>query len=389
MSLASAVCFIACHGGAANDFVVQAKELTSKGHTVRVFATGPALKVFQDRNISNVHEFSLEEEKEYGQIAREIAKKCQKAAAVIMDVGHIFDVFLQEAFAEIAPGVMRIAYYDNHEPYVPGGYSAIASKVMLKAHRTLFANANLVNARIYETPSKEVPLSQDSKIGLGYYSLEPPQEIARKRENEQSQIRMEFFSQHNMIDKGQKVFVYAGGNNETYFSEALPACLEFFGDLSAKEDLSDVIFVLQQHPGAKAKNIDANLVTEWLKNNEKSGSCPKIIISDMDTDSALVLADAMFYYQTSMGPKFVLAGIPTVQIGHECYEDILVKNKFCQVVNSKDELSKALQTLKENESKISSQVVEGKLGIHSDWSERLQKAVSVRLNENQTGESSK
>ncbi len=375
----AAICFIACHGGAANHFAVYAKDLMRKGHSVQIYATGPALKKFQEYNIEGLHEFSLEDGRSEEQVAEEIAAKCQRASAVITDVGHIFDVALQIGLANVAPRVKRIAYYDNPEPYVPGGYSEIASQVMRHAHKVLFANANLATTPIYQTPTVEVPLSYDSKIGLGYYPLQQAQEIAKRRASEQTQVRSAFFSRYDMADKGQKVFVYAGGNNEAYFSLALPACLQFVGDLSTEQDLSDIIIVLQQHPGAKTKNIDAHLVEKWLNQHGNSAHSPNIIISDMSTDEALVLADTMLYYQTSMGPQFVLAGIPTVQIGHECYEDILVKNNLCLVVNSTEGLLSALQTLQKRESQASSEVVEERLGICSDWSERLEKVVSDRL----------
>lgn len=369
-----AVCFIACHGGAANHFAVYAKDLESKGHSVEIYATGPALKQFQEYHIEEVYEFSLENARSED-VANEIAARCQKASTVITDIGHSFDIVLQKALASIAPKVERIAYYDNPEPYVPGGYSDIASQVMQYADKVLFANANLVDTPIYQAPSKEVPLSYDNKIGLGYYPLQQAQEISKNRACEQTQVRAAFFSRHNIVDKGQKVFVYAGGNNETYFSQALPACLQFIGNLSGKQDLSDVIIVLQQHPGAKTKNIDAQLIEQWLKQHGDSTSSPHIILSDMHTDDALILADAMLYYQTSMGPQFVLAGIPTIQIGHECYEDILVKNNLCLVVNSTEELASAMQALQQNKSEIAFKAVEEGLGIRSNWPEKLEQII--------------
>lgn len=372
---AAAICFIACHGGAADHFAVFADDLVKKGHSVQIYATGPALNKFQRCKIEGLHEFSLEDGKSEKQVAEELAAKCQRAAVVITDVGHVFDLALQKALANIAPRVERIAYYDNPESYVPGGYSETASQVMQHAHKVLFANANLAKDPIYQAPSKEVPLACDSKIGLGYYPLQQAQGIAKRRASEQTQMRAKFFSHYDVVDKGQKVFVYAGGNNEAYFSKALPACLQFIGNLSIERDLSDIVIVLQQHPGAKAKNIDAHLVEQWLK-ERGNPYFPKVIISDMSTDDALVLADTMLYYQTSMGPQFVLAGIPTVQIGHECYEDILVKNRLCLVVNSAENLELALQALQESEAQASSEVVETGLGIRSNWSERLERVVS-------------
>ena len=46
--LAETVCFIACHGGPADHFATFAEDLVKKGHTVHVFAAGPALKKFEE-----------------------------------------------------------------------------------------------------------------------------------------------------------------------------------------------------------------------------------------------------------------------------------------------------------------------------------------------------
>ncbi len=57
------------------------------------------------------------------------------------------------------------------------------------------------------------------------------------------------------------------------------------------------------------------------------------------------MADAAFYYQTSMGPQFVLAGIPTVQIAHETYQDILVKNKLSPSVTDVEQFLDVLDEI--------------------------------------------
>ncbi len=364
----SIICLIACHGGAANHFAVFAKALEEQGHTVEIYATGPAIKKFQQHHITNIHMFSLEEGDTNEEVAARIAAKCAKAAIVITDVGHAFAICLQDALLKNAPKSLKIAYYDNPESYVPGGYSAIASKVMQKAQKSLFANANLAKLPIYETPSKQVPLQDADKIGLGYYPASQGEKIAEKRDTTYSAMRRRFFMDTKLQDTGQKILVYTGGNNTEYFEKAFPAFLQYIADLPNKQDMKNILIVLQQHPGAKAKNIDRKLLEDWMQQN---GSIPQFCISSMSTDDALVIADAALYYQTSMAPQFVIAGIPTVQVGHEIYQDVLVKNQLCVCVNSGKDFAGALESLQKKPVAGSLFAVKQGLGMRDDWAEVL------------------
>lgn len=73
-----------------------------------------------------------------------------------------------------------------------------------------------------------------------------------------------------------------------------------------------------------------------------------------------------------MGPQFVLANIPTIQIGHVPNEDILVKNKLCLVVNRPSEFLSAIEPLQNMQTEESSRAIERGLGIRLNWSETLQ-----------------
>ncbi|MCE2983470.1 MAG: hypothetical protein LW832_07885, partial [Parachlamydia sp.] len=87
-----------------------------------------------------------------------------------------------------------------------------------------------------------------------------------------------------------------------------------------------------------------------------------------------VVADAAFYYQTSMGPQFVLAGIPAVQIGHAVYNDVLVRSGLAKTATNREELEKALRSLGSEE--IMDQcILREKLGISKNWRGNLQGAV--------------
>ncbi len=361
LSLSTAICLIACHGGPADHFSTFAEHLVKKGYDIKIYATGPALKKIQDRKLE-VTSFSLENGSEEG-AAIMLAEKCANAAVVMTDVGHAFDIPLQQALRAHAPQVMRLAYYDNPEPYVPGGYSAIAAKVMSVAHRVLFANANLAQENAFFEG-----LPAENKIGVGYYPIDQAEKIAKRRKDDHDRLRAQFFSRYGLEDRGQKVLVYVGGNNDEYFSKAFPAFLQYLGEV---EDLSNFVVLLQQHPGAKEKNIDCKLGSEWI---DQQGLKINFFVSELNSEDAQVVADAMLYYQTSMGPQFVLAGIPTIQVGHHVYEDILVKNQLCSVATNGEDLLKALSHLGDVRGEKSS--FKQGLGLRSDWMDQLERALN-------------
>lgn len=370
----AAICFIACHGGPADHFSTFAEDLMSKGYTVEIYATGPALKKFQDRKIEHLTSFALENRSEQ-ELARELAEKCRGANVIITDVGHIFNLPLQNALKEQTPESLRIAYYDNPEPYVPGGYSTVAAKVMQAAQVVLFANANLAKETLYEAPSKEVQLASRKKIGLGFYPLQQAEKIAHRRKEEKNQVRAQLFSKYGLEDRGQKILVYSGGNNEEYFSKAFPAFLQFLKAASEEGDLSNYVILLQQHPGAKEKNEDGKSMERWAASLNKEAKAPQFFLSSLSSDDVQVCADAMLYYQTSMGPQFVLEGIPTIQVGHEIYHDLLVKQGLCATATNAKEFGDALADLKEaQETKSSKEKILEGLGVE-DWSERLKEVV--------------
>lgn len=362
--MSTTICLIACHGGPADHFATYAEELTKKGYKVQIHATGPALKKFQEHGIEVTSPFSLdnltpfEEEK----LAITIAKTCSTASIIITDVGHIFDVKIQKALSTHAYQSHRFAYYDNPETFVPGGYSSTANEVMKLAQGVLFANATLTEAKIYSALGKEIDLTDKKRFGIGYYPVKQAEKIAKQRHSNHDVTRSIFFQRTQIKDTGQKVLVYFGGNNEEYFLKAFPKFLEFVAAASKKIDLGDIVFVIHQHPGAKEKNLDAQKVKEF---GEKV-KMPKMILSDFSSEDVQILADAAFYYQTSMGPQFVLEGIPTFQIGHNTYEDILVRNHLAPSVTNEDKLIQVIGNLGKKDN-LSSKELLSKLGINENW----------------------
>lgn len=417
VSMSTAVCLIACHGGPADHFATYADALAKKGYDVQIHATGPALKKFQDKGIEVKFTFSLDNlsAEEEANLAQTIAKTCSAASIIITDVGHAFDIKIQKALKTHATKVPSLAYYDNPEPFVPGGYSSTAAEVMEIAEGILFANETLAKAKIYSAVGKEIDFHDKKRFGIGYYPVSQAEKIAEKRKTDHETARSTFLMKHGIKDEGQKVLVYFGGNNEEYFSKAFPKFLSFVAESSERTDLKDTanglksftseaetaeptgslevtkietgalkpipkntVIVIQQHPGAKGKNQDGQQVEAWLKMLEGQVNMPKIILSDFSSDDAQVLADAAFYYQTSMGPQFALVGIPTVQIGHETYEDILVRNHLAPSVTTAKGLVEVIANL-DQMGKTPKENLLTNLGIKENWLETLENAIQESI----------
>ena len=372
------VCFVCCHSGPADHFATFAEELIKDGYEVQIYASGPALKKFQDRNIEVRTSFiadNLSNEEEL-LLAAEIVKTCSNAFAVLSDVGHKFDIALQKTLAEKAPKILRLAYYDNPEspePYLPQDYSSVAKQVMNAVQKVLFANANLVQDSTIHLPTQE-------RIGLGYYPVIQADKIAKRRETDHSLMRSQFLKEHAKKDLGQKVLTYFGGNNGEYFTEAFPSFLQFLSEGIQKVDLSNFIIVLQQHPGAKSSNLDRLKVEDWIKKHEHEIKAPTFIISDKTTDQMQIITEGALYHQTSMGPLLAIPGIPLIQIGAKHYEDVLIKGGLCPSVTNSSQLLKALASLKpQTISDQQKKEIFNSLGIKENWQETLKESLSTNL----------
>ena len=67
-----------------------------------------------------------------------------------------------------------------------------------------------------------------------------------------------------------------------------------------------------------------------------------------------------------------LAGIPTIQVGHEVYDDLLVRERLCLVATSGVALCEAL---KEDSTLPSAVTIKKGLGMDDHWEKRLVEAV--------------
>lgn len=363
------ITLVACHGASADHFAIYAERLLKDNYRASIFTSEHGVKKFQDRGITINQEFSLgnltgaQEES----LARQIATTCSMSSILITDVGHLFAEKVHKALQDQTPEMDRYAYYDNPESYVPGGYSQVASKVMLAAKGTIFANENLANEPIFSSPTIEIDFGTRKRVGLGYYPLEQAEKIAKRRNEEHESLRSQFLEDNRIDQQIRQVIAYFGGNNEVYFEQALPAFLSLLSQSMQEIDLSHFVCILQQHPVAKLENIDGLQVVEWLKENQGNPYAPKIIISNFGSDLAQIICNHAFYYQTSMGPQLAW-NIPTTQIGHDTYEDILVKNNLAKSITSKEELTRLIKEMKpETNQEKSHEIIRNKLGIRQDW----------------------
>ena len=375
----AAVCFIVCHGGPAEHFKAMSEELSRQGQQVTIYATGPAFDKLKESGLEIIHFDITDSQKSQEDVAIDLARKCFKASAVITDVGHAFDVQMQETLGKMFPTVKRFAYYDNPEAYVPGGYSEVASKVMRLSQGVLFANSNLATSSIYENPHQEVLFEKIERIGIGYYPMHQAKTIALQRATQKQVLRNHLFTQQNLADSDQKILVYFGGNNKTYFHEALPAFLAILEETIKTFDLSSYIILFQQHPGAKRENVDIQKLNEWITKISADPKAPLIFESTFSSEQAQLVADSALYYQTSMGPQFVLAGIPVIQIGHEPYLDIVVQNNLAPSVTTAGALIETLTKGAKDSPSVDERLILDKLGIKEKWGEILQQALSSDL----------
>ncbi len=371
--------FVACHGGPAAHFSVFSTALGDRGYQVKVLATGPALNTLrqlhidaEELNPDGLNIEGLDAQDTLIHLAERVAKTCQKAQYVITDMAHPLMEHVHAAIRDKLTQVEHFAYYDNPEPYVPGGYSEVAARVAQKAQKVLFSNAKLTTEVLYATAQDILPLPTEKRVGIGYYPVKAAEEIRDLRVKNQAKLRQDFFAKYDIPDQKQKILVYFGGNNEVYFEQAFPAFLKLINNTLQESDPDKYVVLFQQHPGAKKENRD---IEAWKR--QYKGPALQFIVSEMSSKEAQILADCALYYQTSMGPQLAIAGIPTAQIGHEIYSDILVRNNLAPSLITQEDLVKFLSNLQSPQPKkanAQNQLLED-LGILSNWPERLQNAL--------------
>jgi hypothetical protein len=384
VTLTSLVCFIVCDGGPAAHFAAFVTHLFTQNELqISIYATGPALVKLKDSHLPNgiqLLPFTLDDSDRDQQekVAEQLIDDCLKQGArtLIIDIGNKFNAVFQAVLSEhnlLSNTIRSWCYYDNPEPYVPGGYSIKTEETIKVSRYILFANMNLANAdsNIYSLPEKQIDLTNKTIQGIGYYPVMEVEKLFQQREIEKDTIR----AQNNWTDV-KHLFVYFGGNNDAYFDHAFPAFLSSLSQID-KNLIRDILFLVHQHPAAKKQNRDVLILQDWLSKTNQV----QIVISTLkNSDQAQIVADAALYYQTSMAPQFALLGLPTMQVGHEVYRDVLVKYGLCYTATNTTELTIGLTAMKErngssDEIQQNKQLIYNAVGYTPEWPNNLRRAI--------------
>lgn len=384
ITITSLVCFVVCDGGPAGHFAAFATNLYAQNLLqISIYATGPALTKLKDAHLPDgiqLVPFTIDEldRDQQEKVATQLIDNCMKQGArtIIIDIGNKFDALFQSITSKynLPPDTIRFwCYYDNPEAYVPGGYSIKTEETIKVSNYILFANMNLaqVDSNIYSLPEKKIDVANKTVQGIGYYPVTEVEKLLQQREIEKDTLRVQ-----NGWSDIKHLFVYFGGNNEEYFAQAFPAFLSILSQLD-KNSLEDILFLVHQHPAAKKLNRDVLLLQEWLSKNNHI----QIVISTLkNSDQAQIIADATLYYQTSMAPQFSLLGLPTMQVGHEVYEDVLVKNKLCYTATNPNELAVGLIEMKKkiesvDELQQRKELIYNAIGYTSEWPNNLYRII--------------
>jgi len=346
----SMILLITAHPGPAHHFAEFAHVLEKEKIPYQIIAAPAVSKTFQ-HDIMCIEPSDIEAIKE----------KIQNSTIVITDVASEKWAEIHQWLAEKHPHIRRICYYENPEPYVPGGYSETAAKVIEKAQEIFFANNHLANRGEFS-----IDLSGKKTAGIGYYNRQNADQILRLKKDPAKWQDLK----KSVTDLKHRVLVYIGGANETYYDEAFPHFVDLISTAlkTQPEMLENTTLILQQHPRAKTEgNRDVSLLKQTLAQVQ----LPKnfhLLISPRSTPETLAIADAVLYYQTSMAAEFALANIPSIaQIGHQLYPDALMNAGYAHPASVEELLQLGPY---ENQKRV-----EDQLGIDPNWRENLLKAL--------------
>lgn len=354
---------ILSHPAAAENWGTYLTELQKRGEqpSCTILAGGAAAKKLDERKIEYISFDPSVLRENMDKLSEMVAKIGENTRRVITDCGHALAEKIHRCLLEAAPHIERVVYYDNPEPFVPGGYSEETAKAIQLAQVILFANKNLVGKELLRAPAMPISLEGKELKGIGYYPFERIEKLRAMRiSSSKEELRAHFFQQHGIKDKGQKVVIYFGGANEEYYTKAFPAFCAIVTE-SLKE-LDNILFVIQQHPRAHTEDGDRDV--KQLPNQEGL-----IISSERDSTKLLSFADVALYYQTSMAIEFVLANIPTIQIGHEPFNDLAVRSGVVPVVSTEDSFLQKLQVALDAPplSEEQLQKIQNMMGLDKNW----------------------
>lgn len=333
---------VLAHPSPANHFVEHVQSFREKEVPFVVVTTHFASRVFREAGLDHVEAEGLEE----------ILERIRGASQVIVDVGTLLS---KEVLETLPKGVEKIAYYDNPESNVPGGYFETAVQVMACADTILFASRTLPE-KIDGWP--EV-LHAKKRIGIGYYPMGQGAALRAVRTDLSAREakRNAFFEKYGKEDTGQKIVVYFGGNNEAYFRAFEYVC-RMIREWEPSSD--EFLFVLQQHPRAKDEGRDRGFIDErW-------------VVSEWNSMEMAALADMGLYQQTSMN-YLLLGGLPLIQATDCRFDDGGVLGGLIPVATDVEALRSALRDGRG----VREDAVARLVGFAPDWKEALSRVFTA------------
>ncbi len=320
------VALVALHPAPAEHFLAYAKVLRENGHSVRFFAGEEAWK-----KIDGAGELC-------GNFDQLIP--CQLSPDCLI----ILDIHLPALYEEKVRKFKRLLYYDNFEPYVPGGYSELlALRLQTQFDGLLFASRKLAHEPIYGAPGKEI--AKDIPCyGIGFYP--GVEEIAPASQ------------------KKKGLLLYLGAANPLFFDKGLP----FFIDLLLRKPHGgEWTLLYQPHPRAAYYNSPDLHMLEAAREALKKRSI-ELVISTGTPDEAMAEAMAVFYFQTSMIPRALLRDLALYQVAEEANEDFAIRSGFASWIDSSDSLQAAIEKKCE---RVDRAAVMSAIGYDAAWDENF------------------
>ncbi|MEI8300221.1 MAG: hypothetical protein WCG10_01230 [Chlamydiota bacterium] len=363
------VCFVTLHPSSVEHFVKLTKVLDQEKISWQIVAADISEQRLKERKIPH-HKISVWTSKktiselsykEKIAIAKLTAKTCKKAKVIITDISESFIAEVHHELSLVS-SAKRYVYYDNPEAYVPGEYSKVFEEVVkTRPYGVVFANKNLSEETLYGNAKEPLDIDPFDKLGLGLALMEDVEQLDALADNK-SELRHKLFEKLGIQDEKQKLLVYLGGSNSMYFSHAFPFFLRSIEDNLSYPFFDNVLLLLQQHPRAKQEgSMD---LYELLAR----GFPFQVFLSPMSTLEMMTCADLIYYYQSSLAPKLVLAKRPLVQVTPEPLEDMSTRLHLVNsVMHPKDFISNSLIALSTNYQEQSLKLLQDNLGYDENW----------------------
>ncbi len=364
------VCFITLHPSSVEHFIKLTEALDREKISWQIMAANGSEHRLKERKIPHykmsvwTNKKSMKELswKERTAIAKLTAKTCKKAKLIITDISESFIADVHHELALVS-SAKRYVYYDNPEAYVPGEYSKVFEEVVkTRPYGVIFSNKHLSEETLYGNGKEPLQMDRLDKLGLGLILMEDTERVIALSNNKKA-LRQKLFEKLGIEDEKQKLLVYLGGCNSMYFCHAFPFFLRSIEDNLTYPFFDNVLLLLQQHPRAKQEGaID---LYELLAR----GFPFQVFLSPIPTLEMMSCADLIYYYQSSLVPKLVLAKRPLVQVASEPLEDMSTRLHLVDsVMHAQDFIPYSLKAISTNYEEQSLKLLQENLGYDENWS---------------------